>query len=158
MYDFHSLIVGLFSIIVHAEQILESYPSQCPTAREIGWDRNQMPESGNWTVRLFGINCILHNCFVILELLFCYLIMNLFQSHQQQEEIQRTKMMLKFREDKIKRIELLSDGMTSADKFYLDENSALREENQLLQAKIEKNPEVIRFAMENIRLLEQIRL
>ncbi|KAL1548256.1 kinesin-like protein KIN-12E isoform X4 [Salvia divinorum] len=79
-------------------------------------------------------------------------------SHQQQEETQRTKMMLKFREDKIKRLELLSDGLTSADEYYLDENSTLREENQLLQAKIEKNPEVIRFAMENIRLLEQIRL
>ncbi|KAG6428260.1 hypothetical protein SASPL_112511 [Salvia splendens] len=79
-------------------------------------------------------------------------------SHQQQEETQHTKMMLKFREDKIKRLELLSDGLKSADEYYLDENSALREENQLLQAKIEKNPEVIRFAMENIRLLEQIRL
>lgn len=84
--------------------------------------------------------------------------MNLFQSHQQQEETQRTKMMLKVREEKIKRLELLSDGLTSADKFYLDENSALSEENQLLQAKIEKNPEVIRSATENIRLLEQIRL
>lgn len=79
-------------------------------------------------------------------------------SHQQQEETQRTKMMLKFREDKIKRLELLLDGLISADKFYMDENSALREENQLLQVKIERNPEVTRFAMENIRLLEQIRL
>ncbi|XP_042050674.1 kinesin-like protein KIN-12E isoform X3 [Salvia splendens] len=79
-------------------------------------------------------------------------------SHQQQEETQRTKMMLKFREDKIKRMELLSDGLKSADEYYLEENSTLREETQLLQAKIEKNPEVIRFAMENIRLLEQIRL
>ncbi|XP_057810222.1 LOW QUALITY PROTEIN: kinesin-like protein KIN-12E [Salvia miltiorrhiza] len=79
-------------------------------------------------------------------------------AHQQQEETQRTKMMLKLREDKIKRLEFLSDGLTSADKFYLDENSALREENQLLQAKIGEHPEVIRFARENIRLLEQIRL
>lgn len=84
--------------------------------------------------------------------------MNLFQSHQQQEETQRTKMMLKFRKDKIKRLELLLDGLITADKFYMDENSALREENQLLQEKIERNPEVLRFAMENIRLLEQIRM
>lgn len=84
--------------------------------------------------------------------------MLLFQSHQQQEETQRTKMMLKFREDKIKRLEMLLDGLISADTFYLEENSALREESQLLQAKIERNPEVTRFAMENIRLLEQIRL
>lgn len=97
---------------------------------------------------------------VVLKYMFlcCKLIVTLFQSHQQQEETQRTKMMLKFREDKIKRLELLLDGLISADKFYLDENSALREENQLLQAKIERNPEVTRFAMENIRLLEQIRL
>lgn len=84
--------------------------------------------------------------------------MNPLQAHQQQEEAQRTKLMLKFREEKIKRLDSLLDGLISADKFYLDENSALREENQLLQAKIERNPEVIRFAMENVRLLEQIRL
>ncbi|KAH6808567.1 phragmoplast orienting kinesin 1 [Perilla frutescens var. frutescens] len=77
--------------------------------------------------------------------------------HQQQEETQRSKMMLKFREDKIKRLELLFNGFISADKFYLDENNSLREENQLLHAKIERNPEVIQFAMENIRLLEQIK-
>ncbi|KAI3469226.1 hypothetical protein Pfo_025889 [Paulownia fortunei] len=79
-------------------------------------------------------------------------------AHQQEEEAQHTKMMLKFREEKIKHLELLSDGLISADKFCLDENNALREENLLLQAKIERNPEVIRFALENIRLLEQIRL
>ncbi|KAL3812228.1 hypothetical protein ACJIZ3_013496 [Penstemon smallii] len=78
--------------------------------------------------------------------------------HQREEEAQRSKMMLRFREEKIKRFELLSDGSISADKFYLDENNALREENLLLQAKIDRNPEVIRFALENIKLLEQIRL
>ncbi|KAL8481206.1 hypothetical protein ACS0TY_027650 [Phlomoides rotata] len=78
--------------------------------------------------------------------------------HQQQEEAQSAKMILKFREEKIKRMELLLDGSISADKFYLDENSALREENQLLHEKIERNPEVFRLATENIRLLEKIRL
>lgn len=108
------------------------------------------------------LNRLVINIYVIVVLkymfLCCKLIVSLFQSHQQQEETQRTKMMLKFREDKIKRLELLLDGLISADEFYLDENRALREENQLLQAKIERNPEVTRFAMENIRLLEQIRL
>ncbi|KAK4493424.1 hypothetical protein RD792_017674 [Penstemon davidsonii] len=79
-------------------------------------------------------------------------------SHQREEEAQRSKMMLRFREEKIKRFELLSDGSISTDKFYLDENKALREENLLLQAKIDRNPEVIQFASENIKLLEQIRL
>ncbi|KAK6160939.1 hypothetical protein DH2020_004320 [Rehmannia glutinosa] len=79
-------------------------------------------------------------------------------AHHQEEEAQHTKMMLKFREEKIKRLELQLDGLVSADKFYLDENSALREENLLLQEKIRRNPEINRFALENIRLLKQIRL
>ncbi|KAL0457547.1 UNVERIFIED_CONTAM: Kinesin-like protein KIN-12C [Sesamum latifolium] len=79
-------------------------------------------------------------------------------AHQREQEAQRTKMMLRFREEKIKRLELLLDGLISADKFYLDENNALKEENLMLQAKTERNPEVTHFALENIRLLEQIRL
>lgn len=55
-------------------------------------------------------------------------------------------------------MELLLDGSISADMFYLDENNSLREENQLLQEKIERKPEVIRLATENIRLLEKIGL
>ncbi|EYU33095.1 hypothetical protein MIMGU_mgv1a0001132mg, partial [Erythranthe guttata] len=79
-------------------------------------------------------------------------------AHQLEEETQHNKMILKFREEKINRLELLLDGLVSDDKFYLDNNNALREENLLLQAKIERNPEVIRLGSENIRLLEQIRL
>ncbi|KAL0308069.1 UNVERIFIED_CONTAM: Kinesin-like protein KIN-12C [Sesamum angustifolium] len=78
-------------------------------------------------------------------------------AHQREQEAQRTKMMLRFREEKVKRLELLLDGLISADKFYLDENNALKEENLMLQAKTERNPEVTHFALENIRLLEQIR-
>lgn len=80
------------------------------------------------------------------------------QSDQQEEAALHSKTMLKFREEKIKRLESLLDGRVSADKFYLDNNNALREENLLLQAKIERNPEVIQFASENIRLLEQNQL
>lgn len=67
-------------------------------------------------------------------------------------------MMLRFREEKIKRLELLSDGSMSADKYLMEENNALLEEVQLLQSRIERNPELTRFALENIRLLEQLRL
>ncbi|GER31460.1 phragmoplast orienting kinesin 1 [Striga asiatica] len=78
-------------------------------------------------------------------------------AHQHEEEIRQCKMTLEFREEKIKRLESLLDGLISADKFYLDENNALREENLLLQEKINRNPEVNRLASENIKLLEQIK-
>lgn len=67
-------------------------------------------------------------------------------------------MMLKFREEKIKQLELLVNGFVSAEKYLMDENIALKEEIQLLQARIDRNPELTRFALENIRLLEQLQL
>lgn len=66
-------------------------------------------------------------------------------------------MMIKFREEKIQRMESLANGLIPADSYLLEENSALTEEIQLLQAKVDRNPEVTRFACENIRLLEQLR-
>lgn len=66
-------------------------------------------------------------------------------------------MMLKFREDKIQRMESLLGGSIPAETYLLDENRGLAEEIQLLRAKIDKNPEVTRFALENIRLLDQLR-
>ncbi|CAL5333677.1 unnamed protein product [Camellia sinensis] len=77
--------------------------------------------------------------------------------HQREEDTRCTKMMLKFREDKIQRMESLVGGLISADAYVQEENSALSEEIQLLQAKVDRNPEVTRFALENIRLLEQLR-
>lgn len=76
---------------------------------------------------------------------------------QREEDTRCTKMMLKFREDKIQRMESLVGGLMPADAYLLEENSALTEEIQLLQAKVDRNPEVTRFALENIRLLEQLR-
>lgn len=67
-------------------------------------------------------------------------------------------MLLRFREEKIRRLELLSDGLLSKDEYLMEENVALAEEIQLLQVKIDRNPELIRFALENIRLLEQLRM
>lgn len=66
-------------------------------------------------------------------------------------------MMLKFREDKIQRLESLVGDLKPVDTYLLEENSALSEEIQLLRAKVDRNPEVTRFAVENIRLLEQLR-
>ncbi|KAK8518820.1 hypothetical protein V6N12_012061 [Hibiscus sabdariffa] len=77
--------------------------------------------------------------------------------HQREEDTRSSKMMLRFREDKIHRMESLVRGSLPADSFLLEENKALSEEIQLLQAKVDKNPEVTRFALENIRLLDQLR-
>lgn len=66
-------------------------------------------------------------------------------------------MMLRFREDKIQRLESLLGNNKSADSFWLEENRVLSEEVQLLRAKIDRNPELTRFALENIRLLDQLR-
>ncbi|XP_019092244.1 PREDICTED: kinesin-like protein KIN-12D [Camelina sativa] len=76
---------------------------------------------------------------------------------QREEDTRSTKMMLRFREDKIQRLESLLGNHISGDSFLLEENSILSEEIQLLQAKIDKNPELTRFALENIRLLDQLR-
>ncbi|KAJ4963751.1 hypothetical protein NE237_023690 [Protea cynaroides] len=76
---------------------------------------------------------------------------------QREEDTLRTKMMLKFREDKIRGIESLIGGLMPSDTYLLEENGALSKEIELLRAGIDKNPEVTRFAMENIRLLDQLR-
>ncbi|KAI3702462.1 hypothetical protein L6452_28200 [Arctium lappa] len=76
---------------------------------------------------------------------------------QREEDNKCTKMMLKFREDKIHRMESLLAGSIPADSYLLEENNMLTEEIQMLRAKADRNPEVTRFALENIRLLEQLR-
>lgn len=66
-------------------------------------------------------------------------------------------MMLRFREDKIRRLESRLAGSIPTDTFLREENKRLSEENQILQGKLDRNPEVTRFAVENIRLLDQLR-
>ncbi|KAI3809823.1 hypothetical protein L1987_19423 [Smallanthus sonchifolius] len=76
---------------------------------------------------------------------------------QREEENRCTKMMLKFREDKIQKMESVFSGLISADSYLIEENNALTEEIKILRAKVDRNPEVTRFAVENIRLLEQLK-
>ncbi|KAK9750347.1 hypothetical protein RND81_02G189700 [Saponaria officinalis] len=64
--------------------------------------------------------------------------------------------MLKFREDKIHRMESLLGGVKLVD-AYAQEEMLLCEEIQMLQVKVDRNPEVTRFAVENIRFLEELR-
>ncbi|KAL4581238.1 hypothetical protein LXL04_017448 [Taraxacum kok-saghyz] len=76
---------------------------------------------------------------------------------QREDDNKCTKMMLKFREDKIHRMKSLVAGSIPSDSYMLEENKMLTEEIQMLRAKVDRNPEVTRFALENIRLLEQLR-
>ncbi|KAI3675271.1 hypothetical protein L1987_84859 [Smallanthus sonchifolius] len=76
---------------------------------------------------------------------------------QREEENRCTKMMLKFREDKIQKMESVFTGLISADSYLIEENNSLTEEIKILRAKVDRNPEVTRFAVENIRLLEQLK-
>ncbi|XP_065855642.1 LOW QUALITY PROTEIN: kinesin-like protein KIN-12D [Euphorbia lathyris] len=76
---------------------------------------------------------------------------------QREDGTRSSKMMLRFREDKIHRMESLIAGSLPQDAYLLEENKALYEEMCLLQSKVDTNPEVTRFAVENIRLLEQLR-
>ncbi|CAM6042219.1 unnamed protein product [Sphagnum compactum] len=76
---------------------------------------------------------------------------------QREDDSQCSKMMLRFREDKIKRLESVANGFLSADAFLVQEKNTLVEELQLVQGRLDRNPELTRFAMENIRLLEQLR-
>ncbi|XP_022947427.1 kinesin-like protein KIN-12D [Cucurbita moschata] len=76
---------------------------------------------------------------------------------QREEDTRSAKLMLKFREDKIQRMESLLGGSIPAETYLLNENRGLSEEIQVLRAKMDRNPEVTRFAVENIRLLDQLR-
>lgn len=80
------------------------------------------------------------------------------QAFQQEEDGQRTKMLLKFREEKIRQLELFLGGMVSADQYLLEENKALAVEIKMLQAKIDRNPELTRVALENSKLTEQLQV
>ncbi|KAJ0979998.1 hypothetical protein J5N97_015472 [Dioscorea zingiberensis] len=78
--------------------------------------------------------------------------------HQWEDDAQHIKAMLRFREEKIRRLEMLADDLISSDGYLMEENISLCEENKLLRARIDRNPELTQFAFENKRLLEQIRV
>ncbi|KAH7440900.1 hypothetical protein KP509_03G015500 [Ceratopteris richardii] len=75
---------------------------------------------------------------------------------QKEEDTQRGKMMLRFREDKIKRMEALLKGVFSLETYISTKRDSLLEEVKMLRMRLERNPEVTRFAMENIRLQEEL--
>ncbi|KAH9330715.1 hypothetical protein KI387_002823, partial [Taxus chinensis] len=76
---------------------------------------------------------------------------------QREDETQCCRMLLRFREEKISKIESAGAGSISSTTVLSEENKALKEEIKLLRGRIDRNPELTRFAMENIKLIEQIR-
>ncbi|KAF4350506.1 hypothetical protein F8388_014967, partial [Cannabis sativa] len=77
-------------------------------------------------------------------------------ARQKEEDAQHSKTMLKFREEEIKRLELLINGKFSAEEYLVEENKVLKEEIQLLRAGMNRNPESTQYSVENNRLREQL--
>ncbi|XP_020108284.1 kinesin-like protein KIN-12E isoform X1 [Ananas comosus] len=78
--------------------------------------------------------------------------------HLLEDDAQRTRVILKLRDEKLRRLELLADDLVSSDVYLMEENVALSKEIQLLRERIDRNPDLSKFALENIRLVEQLRM
>ncbi|XP_039802585.1 kinesin-like protein KIN-12F isoform X4 [Panicum virgatum] len=76
---------------------------------------------------------------------------------QREHDARSAKMMLKFRDEKIHRMDALVNKKLPAESYLLEENKTLSQEIDLLKERQDKNPEVTRFALENIRLSSQLK-
>ncbi|KAG7950379.1 hypothetical protein I3843_13G109300 [Carya illinoinensis] len=76
---------------------------------------------------------------------------------QREDEIQGLKMRLGFREAAIKRLEAVASGKIKAETHLLKEKEEHLKEIEILRSQVDRNQEVTRFAMENLRLKEEIR-
>ncbi|KAF3323505.1 phragmoplast orienting kinesin 2 [Carex littledalei] len=76
---------------------------------------------------------------------------------QRMEEVRSLKMRLRFREDNIKRLQAVASSKLSTESHLLMENQELRKEIEILKNQLDRNPEVTRFAMENLHLKEELR-
>ncbi|CAD6214535.1 unnamed protein product [Miscanthus lutarioriparius] len=76
---------------------------------------------------------------------------------QKTEEVRSFKMRLKFREERIKRLEQVVSGKLSAEAHLLQEKENLVKELELLRGQLDRNPEITKFAMENLQLKEELR-
>lgn len=74
-----------------------------------------------------------------------------------ESDAQRLRAMLKLRDEKLRRLHLLADDLVSSDGYLMDENAAMSQEIELLQEQINENPQLTQFALENKRLIEQVR-
>ncbi|KAK9129009.1 hypothetical protein Syun_017806 [Stephania yunnanensis] len=76
---------------------------------------------------------------------------------QREDEIQGLKMRLRFREAGIKRLESVASGKISAEVHLLQEKEEHLKEIDVLRNQVDRNQEATRFAMENLRLKEELR-
>lgn len=67
------------------------------------------------------------------------------------------KMRLRFREEGIKRLQAVASAKLSTESHLSMENQELRKEIEILKNQLDRNPEVTRFAMENLQLKEELR-
>lgn len=79
------------------------------------------------------------------------------QAAQKTEEVRSFKMRLKFREERIKRLEQVASGKLSAEAHLLQEKENLVKELEVLRGQLDRNPEITKFAMENLQLKEELR-
>lgn len=73
------------------------------------------------------------------------------------DEVKGLKMRLRFREEGIKRLQAVASGKLSVESHLLQEKEELLKEIEVLRNQVDRNPEVTRFAMENLRLKEELR-
>lgn len=66
-------------------------------------------------------------------------------------------MRLRFRESGIKRLEAVASGKISAETHLLKEKEEHLKEIEVLRSQVDRSQEVTRFAMENLRLKEEIK-
>jgi kinesin family member 15 len=66
-------------------------------------------------------------------------------------------MRLRFREEGVKRLQAVASSKLSSESHLLMENQELHKEIEILKNQLERNPEVTRFAMENLQLKEELR-
>ena len=79
------------------------------------------------------------------------------QANQVNDEVNSLKMRIRFREEGIKRLQAVVAGKLSADSHLVQEKEELLKEIEILRAQVDCNPKVTSFAMENLRLKEQVR-
>ena len=72
----------------------------------------------------------------------------LFQVKQRDDETHHSKAILKFREDKIRRLEALSKGMVTTDACLIEERNAALQELELVRSQQPCNPELTKYAVE----------
>ncbi|KAK1295579.1 Kinesin-like protein KIN12B [Acorus calamus] len=77
---------------------------------------------------------------------------------QREDDAQRIKDLLWTHEEKTKQLKMLTDGLVSGDSFLKEENDVLLQEIQLLQARINGNPELTQLSLENMRLNEELKM